>query len=110
MKYFFSRVLIIALSISFALAAGKVNAAMGPKEKTKEYTTQSPNKVMAIDSNASKIAANKAKNEKGGKNNKDNGAKKGKRDSQNQTEFMKPDMEAKEYNFYDRKKIAQAQC
>ena len=106
MKYFFSRVLIIALSISFALAAGKVNAAMGPKEKTKEYTTQSPNKVMAIDSNASKIAANKAKNEKGGKNNKDNGAKKGKRDSQNQTEFMKPDMEAKEYNFYDRKKIS----
>ncbi len=31
---------------------------------------------------------------------------KGPKDSQNQTEFMKPDMESKDYNFYDRKKIS----
>ncbi|MBS1595477.1 MAG: OmpA family protein [Bacteroidetes bacterium] len=39
---------------------------------------------------------------KGGK-----GGKSGKsKDSQNQTEYMKPDMESKDYNFYDRKKIS----
>ncbi|MBS1624380.1 MAG: OmpA family protein [Bacteroidetes bacterium] len=34
------------------------------------------------------------------------GTSKGKKDSQNQTEYMKPDMESKDYNFYDRKKIS----
>ena len=37
----------------------------------------------------------------------ENSAKGGKsKDSQNQTEFMKPDMESQDYNFYDRKKIS----
>lgn len=34
------------------------------------------------------------------------GKSKGSKDSQNQTEYMKPDMESKDYNFYDRKKIS----
>ncbi|MBS1616950.1 MAG: OmpA family protein, partial [Bacteroidetes bacterium] len=39
---------------------------------------------------------------KGGKEGKSGKSK----DSQNQTEYMKPDMESKDYNFYDRKKIS----
>jgi outer membrane protein OmpA-like peptidoglycan-associated protein len=34
------------------------------------------------------------------------GNQKGKKDSQIQTQYMKPDMDATEYNFYDRKKIS----
>ena len=34
------------------------------------------------------------------------GDEKSKKDSQNQTKFMKADMDAKDYNFYDRKKIS----
>jgi outer membrane protein OmpA-like peptidoglycan-associated protein len=55
-----------------------------------------------VDSNAdAKAADKKDKKQKG-----ESKATKGKKDSQNQTEFMKPDMDAKDYNFYDRKKIS----
>jgi OOP family OmpA-OmpF porin len=43
---------------------------------------------------------------KAAKSDEQGSSKKGKRDSQNQTQFMKPDMDATEYNFYDRKKIS----
>jgi OOP family OmpA-OmpF porin len=81
MKYFFSRVFIVIclFSAGIPMAGGKI-AYLSGKEGTRE--------------DADSTSDNSGKGSKG------------KKDSQNQTEFMKPDMDAQEYNFYDRKKIS----
>ncbi|MFN8309420.1 MAG: OmpA family protein [Chitinophagales bacterium] len=56
----------------------------------------------------SKAAKNDDKSKNSGKAGKSKSDKAGKgvKDNQNQTEYFKPDMEQKDYNFYDRKKIS----
>ncbi|MCW3125760.1 MAG: hypothetical protein JWO03_1418, partial [Bacteroidetes bacterium] len=104
MKCVFSHVLTIALFCSLGLVTMETKAAIVPAENEKVYVgaNELNEQPLAIDSTATE-AKSKDKKEK---KQKGEGKSKGQKDSQNQTEFMKADMDAKEYNFYDRKKIS----
>lgn len=101
MKYFFPHVLTIATLLSLSLTGLESRAATVPTENEKGYTLAKELSELPVDSTADAKTADKK-----GKKQKSEGKTKGKKDSQNQTEFMKPDMDAKDYNFYDIKKIS----
>ena len=87
MKYFFSRVFIVVslFASSVNIAEGKMTSSTYLEKGTvaEEYTSENPDSTNDKSSPKSK-----------------------KKDSQNQTEFLTPDMDSKEYNFYDRKKVS----
>jgi OOP family OmpA-OmpF porin len=100
MKYFFSRFFIVVCLFAayVTIAEGKAGYVFDKSQPIGQSASQIPD---STDNTPKK--GKKAKKDKDNKDNKDG---KGQRDSQNQTKFMKPDMEAQEYNFYDRKKIS----
>ena len=104
MKYFFSRVFIIICLFSAGLkvAEGKAGYAIAKIEPIGLSVVETPKDTTKTKSADTNKKAKKGKKDDSGSNDKSKGGK----DSQNQTKFMKPDMEATEYNFYDRKKIS----
>lgn len=104
MKYFFYHVLIIALCLSFSVIAVDSRAAMLPTAKTTGIIQAG--ELNELPASADSTADNPKGKGKKDKKSKADGKAKGQKDSQNQTQFMKPDMDAKDYNFYDRKKIS----
>lgn len=87
MKYFFSQVFMIMF-----LTGATANVVSGMEAYSSGYE-------FYTGAEAADSSGNSAAGQSGTKG-------KGKKDSQNQTEFLKPDMDAKDYNFYDRKKIS----
>ena len=99
MKYFFSRVFIVICLFSAGLnvSEGKTRYAVAKIE---------PISVVETPKDTTKKSSSAKADKKGKKEDSGLNKSKGGKDSQNQTQFMKPDMDATEYNFYDRKKIS----
>lgn len=102
MKYLSIQLFVALFLVSAgSYAAGAKTAMDMPSNPTIEQTLSGAETVAVIDSPASHYNTDNDKSSKKGK-----GGSKEKKDVQNQTKFLKPDMEAKDFNFYDRKKIS----
>ena len=100
MKYFFTQVFSVVCLIALSTSNLAAKAVGSPvyKESFVYAVTDTPDSPPAPKPRRGDVqdTTSNANNGTGGKV----------KDSQNQTQFLKPDMDAKDYNYYDRKKIS----